>query len=332
MKNPIKKLGLNFGGDEIYLSEVQFEKNKYYLSGLYRLNIDPVTTLSQIEDDRYKKEFKEILSDIIKLNEIDTADIGISIDYKMGILKKINFDPKLKDRELEEHFNWEKVQYINDDPENFLSDIDKVDTSSKKPAVVMGIASQTIIDFIKQIIPSSLDIRLIDFNIFSASNSVEINYDLSDFELSALVKIGMNKIITIFNQGTNFKGVITKFYKSLNPEDYDKISSDALQLIERGFKKYNANKDKKGIDRIFLYQGFKAQKLEEIAKNLGDDEFVNLNLSKELDESKKQKIEILNPFNKIEVSDIIKEKIDESINSVYAESVGLALKLIKKNL
>lgn len=332
MGNPTKKLGLNFGGDEIYLSEVQLEKAKFSVAGLFRLNIDPITSISQIQDDRYKKEFREILSDIIKLNGIETTDIGLSIDYRMGILKKINYDSKLKDRELEEHFQWEMEQYIDDVPENFISDIDKLDISSKRPAVIMGIAPGKIIDFIKEILPPPLDLRLIDFNIFSASNSMEINYELSDFELSALVKIGINKIISTFNSGTNFKGIITKLHKSLNPDDHDKISSDILQLIEKGFKKYNTNKEKKGIDRIFLYQGFKGQKLDEIVKNLGDEEFVNLNLSKKLDESKKQKIEILNPFKKIEPFEKIKEKIDDSINSVYAESIGSAIKLIKKNL
>ena len=333
MSNPNKKLGLNLGGDEIYLSELSFEKNKYTLTSLNKLNVEPVTSFSQINNESYQKELRKILSDLLKLNKIDTTDIGVSIDYKMGLLKKINYDNKLKDRELEEHFKWELAQYIDEEPEDYVFDIEKIDSASKNPSIILGASPKIITEFINRILPDSLDLRLVDFNIFSASNTMEVNYEFSSFEMTSLVKIGTDKIVVLFNTGNNFKGIITKLYRNVDPDDHEKFAADTTKLLQKGFEKYNTNKDRKGIDRIFLYPGSEYRKLDKILELLSNEEFINLNFSKDLDESKKQKISVLNPFEKIEVLHELTEKMGGDLsNPAYSESIGLAIKLIQKNI
>jgi len=333
MASNSKKLGLNLGGDQIYLCEIGFEKNKYILNELFELNIDPITSQSQIEDKELRKEIRSIISDTMKIGNIRTVDIGVSIDYKMGLLKKIPYDTSLKGDELLEHFKWELAQYTDDTADNYELDIDEVDLGTKRPSIVLGAAQKKIVDFVKDVLPQSLNLVLLDFNIFSAANTMEVNYDYSDFELIALVKFGRNKIVTMINIGNKFKGIITKLYKFEESEDYEKLASDAMMLINKGFKKYNTNKDKKGIDRIFIYQGYDKLNIEEIVKNFDSEEFVDLNLSKNLDENKKRKINILNPFEKISYVDKFADKLPAGAKrSSYSESIGLAVKSINKKL
>jgi Tfp pilus assembly PilM family ATPase len=319
MSNPLKlkKLGLCLGNQQTFLTEITHSPESIEVTNLIDLDLVHPFNFNTINNEEILEGIGNILKESLSFDKKSNVELSISIDYSMAIIKHVPVDNSLKSNELENHIQWELQQHIISPVEEYDSDFQKLPKipNNKYPSIITIAVKKKIIDAVKYISKiANLKLDLIDINIFSAINALEVNYKIKPTEKTALIEIGKNRLIFIILEGTNFLGFHPAHLVShLSPDEeiptekiFDEISKNLRFLISD----YETGDDKKEFDRIYLYKTNK-----------------NINLNDILSKDTENKFEILNPLKNLKISSELKEKMDPlSDYSEHTVSVGLVIR------
>ncbi len=310
-----KKLGLSLGPQETYLAEIKHLPNRFEVANLVDLNFSIPFNFSTINDKDALEDIGNNLKSVLLTEKIDAKNLYISLDYSMANIKRLPIDNNLNEKELQEHVLWEFNQHLISPIDEYNFDFQKLPRVSlyKYPSILIAAVKKKIIDAVKFVADvSTLDLKLVDINIFSSINTLEANYRLRPGKKTASIEIAKDKLIFIILEGSTLLGFHPIHLEEELNEDssLENISDTIIKNLRFLISDYDTREDKTEFDNVFLFK-----------KNKG------LNISGILELEEDSKFEILNPLNKLPVSSGLKDKLSPDLDySEYTESIGLIIR------
>ncbi len=208
-KSHTKKIGLNLGPREPCVVEIAHLSDHLEVTNLVDIDIGSPFNFYTINEKNTLKNIGHNLKKAILSEKITANDLSISLDYSMAVIKRLPIDNNLKDNELHEHVLWELQQHLISPVEEYNLDFQKLPKTSYHdyPSLLIVAVKKKIIKAVRYISKiSRLNLKLIDINIFSFINALEINYKLKPTEKIAAIEIAENQLIFITLEGNKFLG------------------------------------------------------------------------------------------------------------------------------
>jgi len=290
----------------------------------------------------------ETIAKLFKEHKIKNADVATSVSGNAVIIKKIQL-PLMNEDELAESIQWEAEQYIPFDIEDVNIDYqilgDPHGSGAENMDVLLVAAKKDKInDYTSVIQRAGKHPVVVDVDAFAVQNAFEANYDISGSEVVALINAGASimNINILKNGNTIFWRDISvggnKYTEELQKELHlsqeqaealkkglpvegassaqaqpilDQVSQEVGQEIQKTFDFFIATSNTDRIDRIALAGGCaKVANLDQILQ----DRFGT-------------RIELINPFERIEVnSKLFDPEFVASLGASAVVAVGLALR------
>ncbi len=282
--------------------------------------------------------------------EIKTKDVIIAVSGRSVMCKRISVD-RMKEGELRQNIRWEAEQHIPFDIDDVYLDVMILDESSGEDqmSVLLVAAKKDMINMrIELMRDAGLNPICVDVDAYALQNAYEINYDLDDEEMIALLNIGayMTNINIIRNQITYFQKDIptagNTFVESiqrehhlsyeeasdiLKGEELEGIGEDALvQTVENVAEKLSQD-----IDRSMSYVRASSSSAEGVTKIVLSGGNARLRgLAEFLENRHNVRLEIMYPFKKIGLNDMMAEDEAGVLGPMLAVGVGLAARQTAK--
>ena len=310
----IKKLGLSFGAEDIFLTEVEHTNGRFRISKVIPFELNLPFSYDTIKNKAAPKEIGALLSDTIATHNITTKDITVSLDLSHVIIIQIPADADLKEKELKDQVSWEISQYINSPLDFYRYDFHKNSISTKRNIIQLVLVGtrKGIVDFmVKAVDYAGLQLNVVDVDIFAALKTFKINYKTRPKERSVLIEIGQEKIVFTLIKNDRFLGhhtlLLNKSGERLLPEKIIKKIKSNLRIL---FADYQLGAENEDFDKKYIYRSSTNVHLKDV-----------VNIDSELD------LEIINPFEKIRIAPKLHEELDTMAdNSQLMEPIGLAIR------
>jgi len=192
-------MGLDIGASSIKVAELKESKKGYLLEnfGMVPLPPEAIVDGALMNSPAIVEAIQTLISD----RKIKAKDVATSVSGASVMIRKITL-PVMTEEELEDQIQWEAEQYI---PFN-LSDVNLAheilnpgDDEGNMEVLLVAAKRDMINDYIAVITEAQLNPVIMDLDQFAVSNSYEINYQIMENEILALVNIGasiINMVIT----------------------------------------------------------------------------------------------------------------------------------------
>ncbi len=339
-------VGIDIGSSSVKLVELKETKKGYQLKnfGVAPLSSEAIVDGAIMDSGAIADAIRSLITNLkVKVKDVVTSVSGHSV-----IIKKINL-PIMTDDELAESIQWEAEQFIPFDINDVNIDFQIMSGSASEEqgqmeVLLVAVKKDMINDYITLFNQVNLNPVVVDVDSFSIENMFEVNYQIEEDEVIALVNIGAS----IMNINI-LKGGVSAFTRD--------ISMGGNQFTEEIQKHFSVSYEDAEMLKVGGdIPGIKKQEVEIIMKNVAEgvaneiqrslnffsatsatDQITNVYVcggsSKVkgfidvLEDKVGVPIEFLNPFNNILVNeryfdpDYIKE-----IAPLAAVGVGLALR------
>ncbi|MCB1152025.1 MAG: type IV pilus assembly protein PilM [Deltaproteobacteria bacterium] len=336
-------LGLDIGSSSIKVLELKETKTGYQL---VNFGIEPLPPETIV--DSTIMNAPAVVSAIRKLldsNQIKAKDVATSVSGHSVIIRKITL-PLMTDEEIASNIQWEAEQYIPFDINEVNIDYQRLDAVSEdqgsQDVLLVAVKKDMVNDYVAVINEAGLNPVVMDVDAFCVQNMYEINYEMQRGKVIALVNIGAGVInINIVRNGSSVftrdmsiggnhytEEIQKQFGLSFEEAEALKVSGDpqkqnqldeimrnlhsAIALeTQRSLDFFVATSSMGQISKVFLSGG--------CAKNKG--------LSETIERQVGIPVEVVNPFNNIEINP---NKFDmeyiQDVAPMCGVVVGLALR------
>lgn len=342
-------IGLDIGSGAIKLVQLKKAKKGYQLQkfGVKALDSELIVDGTVMDAGRVISGIKELLEE----QSIKTKDVALSVSGHSVIVKKINV-PTMTEEELSESIKWEAEQYIpfdiNDVNIDFqiLNAAGPQDGKDQMEVLLVAVKKDKLAEYTTLVTEAGLNPVVVDVDAFTLENMFGINYDFGENEIVALVNIGASVMnINILKGGmftftrdisiggNRYNEMIQREFnvgyeqaeraKRTEPVEgidpaallniMNNLNSEISSEVMRSFDYFKTTSTNENIDRIFISGG--ASKVPNLLANLSEKSGIQ--------------VEIVNPFNKIEIpqklfdSDFVQE-----MAPLAAVGVGLAIRSV----
>jgi len=183
-------VGLDIGSSAIKLVELKEKKGGYQLLkiGLESLSPEAIVDGSIMDSSMVVDTIQRLnAAQGVKNSNFATALSGHSV-----IIKKITL-PSMSAEELAESIQWEAEQYIPFDINDVSLDyvpLSAVGGGDTIDVILVAVKKEKINDYTSVISQSGKNPVLVDVDAFAVQNCYEVNYDIEDGKVVALVNIG----------------------------------------------------------------------------------------------------------------------------------------------
>jgi len=263
-------IGLDIGSSSIKVAELRETKKGYALQNFGMATLPP----EAIVDGALMNSaaIVEAIQTLINERKIKTREVVTSVSGQSVMIKKIPL-PAMTEEELEDQIQWEAEQYIPFDINDVNLDFQILkpgDDEGNMEVLLVAAKKDMINDYVAVITESGLTPVVVDVDAFALENMYEINYQIMENEVLALVNIGasvINIAVTkngqyMFSRDVSSGG---KLYSeeiqkqlSVSYEESTVIRSVSDQLageIARSLDFYQAAAAEEHINKIWLSGG-----------------------------------------------------------------------------
>jgi type IV pilus assembly protein PilM len=197
-------IGLDIGSSAIKVAELKETKKGYFLENFGMVPLPP----EAIVDGALMNSpaIVEAIQTLISERKIKTKDVSISVSGASVMIRKISL-PVMTEEELDDQIQWEAEQYI---PFN-LSDVNlayevlnKGNDEGNMDVLLVAAKKDMINDYVAVITESGLNPVIVDLDAFSVLNAYEINYQIMENEVLALVNMGASIINMVITKGGKY--------------------------------------------------------------------------------------------------------------------------------
>lgn len=338
-------IGLDIGSSSIKLLELKESKGRY---SLQNIGIQPLPPEVIVDSALMNSPvIVEAIKELIDRHKIKTKDVVTSVSGHSVIIRKITL-PLMTEEEVEGNIQWEAEQYIPFDINDVNIDFQilQPDTQDQEnlDVLLVAVKKDIINDYTAVITEAGLNPIIVDVDAFAVENMFGINYPPSTGKILALVNIGASIInINILKDGTStftrdisiggnqfteeiqkqlnvsFEeaeaikvGEVTTGY---NPEEVreiiNSISNSVALEVQRSLDFFTSTSMSGHITKVYLSGG--CSKIPGLSKIMED----QLGIP----------VEIVNPFNNIEVNPkYFDVGYIQDIAPACAVAVGLAIR------
>ncbi len=308
-----RKLGISFGGERICIADMHCSSGNYRVLNLKELDIkSPFYAGSPLNSDIISNLADEIKPALEEM-DIDTKDTGFSICRRYAVLKRIPVDNDLNKKELEEHNSWEISQYITSPLSEYSCDCQILKSSSddyQQYLLSVGIRKDVILYLSELADLLSLNIKLIDIDVFSIYNAYHLNYNDDKKVKRSLVTAGADQFTVIILKGGDFLGFQT-VYGQREGRDFSDVSV-TIKEMNKSLKLLSSDLE---VDRDDFDQVV-------ICRNTP-----KVNLDRIIEENSTVQLEKADPFKKVSLGRKVSEQVDlYADNTHFLEAIGLTIR------
>jgi len=343
-------IGLDIGTSSIKVAELKETKKGYSLEnfGLVPLPPEAIVDGALMNSPAIVEAIETILSE----RKIKTKDASTSVSGASVMIRKITL-PVMTEEELDEQIKWEAEQYI---PFN-LSDVNLAyevlnwgDDEGNMEVLLVAAKKDMINDYVAVMTEAGLTPVIVDLDAFSVLNAYEINYQITENEVLALVNIGssiINMVITkggkyLFSRDVTVGGnlyteeIMKELSVSYEEAELLKLGGSATgeteavmrQEVESVIRRVSDQIASEVAKSLDFYQATAAE--EQISKIwLSGGSCTVSGLSETIQTKQNVPVEIIDPFRNIEKNEKVFDP--EYLNQVgprAAVSIGLALRRV----
>jgi|SRR5579863_281322 len=342
-----RAIGLDIGSGSIKLLQLREGRKGYKLERFGIKTIDPelIVDGTVMDAGRLVEAIKELLTE----QRVKIRDVAISISGHSVIVKKITL-PVMTEDELEESIRWEAEQYIPFDINDVNIDFHMLGVSEGGEAqdqmsvLLVAAKKDKLNEYTALVSEAGLNPVVVDVDAFTLENMYGINYEIREGEVVALINIGASVMnINVLKGGTfAFTRDIPiggNKYSEMIQRDFN-VSFEQAEQIKRGettsgfdpatltniFQSLNAEVINEVLRSIEYFKSTSThENLEKVYLSGGTSRIPNLEA--QIGEKLGIAVELVNPFNHIEVNP--KEFDPEylkQISPMAAVAVGLAIR------
>lgn len=338
-------VGLDIGSRSLKAAEIAETKKGRVLKRFGMIDIPP----GIIEDGAINDSgaVSEYIKQLFKKNKIKEQNVAVSIGGFSVIVKKITVQT-MDENKLQETIQFEAEQYIPFDISDVNLDFQILGENESNPnqmsVFLVAAKKEMINDYIKLVQMAGLNPCIIDVEAFALQNIFEFNYETKE-ENTALIDIGAGKTSLNILKGLSSLfmrdvalgcGQINQKIVSLSGctleeaeqikfgSQSDKISSEDLTEIESSVVSDWCAEIKRALD--FFYSTYPEDTVTKIILSGGGANIKQFR--KQLASETSAEVEIINPFNKLNVGDSFDSSYLEKIAPQAAICMGLALRRI----
>lgn len=197
-------IGLDIGTSSVKMAELKETKKGY---GLINFGMVPLPPESIVDGALMNSPaIVEAVETLISERKIKTKDVATSVSGASVMIRKITL-PVMTEEELDEQIQWEAEQYI---PFN-LSDVNLAyevlnpgDDEGNMEVLLVAAKKDMINDYMAVITEAGLTPVIMDLDQFAMLNAYEINYQMMENEILALINIGSSIINMIISRGGKY--------------------------------------------------------------------------------------------------------------------------------
>ena len=339
-------IGIDIGSNSIKVIQLTESEGRYTLNkfGLDVLAPEIIVDGTVMDSVRCVETIQKLIND----QDISTKDVVISVSGHSVIVKRVTL-PQMSEDELAESIKWEAEQYIPFDINEVNMDFQILrtfmgaDGKQQMNVLLAAVKKDKLSDYTSLIIEAGLTPVIVDIDAFAIENMYNINYEMKENEIIALVNIGAG--ITNINilQGGVFaftrdisiggnrytdsiqkdlglsfedaerikKGEAVEGVETLEVDSIiENVSTEITSEITRSFGYFKATMLSEKIDKVFLSGG--SSKIR--------------NLDSFLQERLELPVEYINPFKMIDIPPQFDEGYIKRIAPFAAVAVGLGVR------
>ncbi len=338
-------IGLDIGSRSLKVGEIVETKKGRLLKKFGMIDIPP----GIIEDGAINdhEAVAEYIRQLFKKNKIKEQKVAVSIGGFSVIVKKINVQT-MDEKKLQETIKLEAEQYIPFDISDVNLDFQILGENENNPnqmsVFLVAAKKEMITEYTNLVQLAGLNPCIIDVEAFALQNIFEFNYDIKD-ENIALIDIGAGKtslnilkgLSSLFMRDVSLGcGQINQKIVSLAGctleeaeqikfgSQNNKISSEDLIEIESSVVSDWCAEIRRALD--FFYSTYPEDTVTKIVLSGGG---ANIKEFRQLLASETSaEVEIINPFNKLDVGENFDSSYLEKIAPQAAICMGLALRRV----
>jgi type IV pilus assembly protein PilM len=198
-------VGLDIGSSAIKLVELKEKKGGLYQLvklGAERLSPEAIVDGSIMDSSLVVETIQKLNSE----QNVKNSNFATSLSGHSVIIKKITL-PAMSPEELAESIQWEAEQYIPFDINDVNLDyvpLTAPGTGDNIDVILVAVKKEKINDYTSVISQTGKVAVLVDVDAFALQNAYEINYDVDDDKVLALVNVGASVTnVNVLSGGTS---------------------------------------------------------------------------------------------------------------------------------
>ena len=183
-------VGLDIGSSAVKLVELKEKKGKYQL---LKIGLEPLSPEAIVDGSIMDSSM--VVETIQRINAsqgVKNSNYATSLSGHSVIIKKISL-PAMTPQELDESIQWEAEQYIPFDINDVNLDyvpLSQPGTGENIDVILVAVKKEKINDYTSVISQAGKAVALVDVDAFALQNCYEVNYDVEDGKVLALVNLG----------------------------------------------------------------------------------------------------------------------------------------------
>ena len=336
-------IGIDIGSSSVKAVQLREAKGVWHLQNLGVIPLPAEAIVDNTLMD--SSSVVEATKNLLKSLNSKAKDVSSSVSGNSIIIRKILL-PTMTQEELDDQIQWEAEQYIPFDINDVHIDFQILNPDDRDPSkmsVLLAASKKDIVnDYVAVFNEAGLKLMVMDVDAFAVQNAFELNYEVDQEEVSALINIGASIMninivkggLSLFTRDVQMGGnlyteEIQKQF-SVRSDDAERIKltrdttdPDRLQSclarvnetlsmeIRRSLDFYNSTATDGKIDKVFLSGG--CAKIPLLTDSIGE----RLGLP----------VEIINPFQKVICND---KEFDpeylQEMGPIVTVAVGLAIR------
>jgi len=184
-------VGIDIGSSSVKLVQLKEQKGGYVLqnAGIYPLPPEAIVDNTLMDSSSIVEAVKTLLESM----NIKGPEAACSVSGNSVIIRKINL-PAMPPEELEDQIHWEAEQYIPFDINDVNIDFQLLPPDEHDPSrmnVLLVASKKDIINDYQTVFnETGVKLAIVDVDSFAVQNAFEVNYDLGEDDVAALINIG----------------------------------------------------------------------------------------------------------------------------------------------
>lgn len=313
--------GIHLRKNNLKLIEVVSATNQQYrINKIVQTKIESPLTIEALGDENKIARIGNELSEIIIDNNINSRHVVFSLESLMTLIKKMPYDRDLSEEDIINQVDWEVKEFSYSPEDEYIVDFHKLSPSGKRsvPEMVVVSVREKLISKLKKLFANGrIQVKVIDLDVFAAMRAIEVNYDLREGEIIALIEVNPSGLLfTIIEEKEFFYSQEVSLTKlgldidSLESSDEEEVAKFISKELRRIILDNKLGENIENLNRIFLY---------------GD--MVKDNILENLQNNYNVRIDRANPFRRLLFAPNV--SVDENIWSrpeTFTVCVGSALR------
>ena len=233
-------IGLDIGSNSIKLAQV-VERGKdlaLVKFGIKALNPEVIVDGTVMD----RSQAVGAIAELVSLLQVKVKEVALGVSGHSVIVKRITL-PEMSQEELSESINWEAEQYIPFAIDDVNLDFQILGPTPKEGAntmdvVLVAVKKDKINDYVSLVTEAGLNPVIMDVDAFALENMFEVNYEIEQGRVDALVNIGaavtninvLKDGLSVFTRDSSIGG--NRYTEALQKEF--NIGFEAAEQLKRG--------------------------------------------------------------------------------------------------